>query len=125
MLARSAWTFVFGATQLQLQVRPLFFWAGVHARKNLVPFVGASDVHLLHAIGKSFRRHRAIKILHPHSPSKKLRSCAVSPPVPLTGRGRVAFSVGNFSLPLSTSNASGVDSGEYCRDGGFDGGVSL
>lgn len=46
----------------------------------------------------------------------------------MTGGGGVAFSTGKltlFTFPLSTSNASGVDSGEYCLGGGFSGGVIL
>ena len=62
--------------------------------------------------------------LHVHSPSKKLRSCAVRPPVPLTGGGgdvAFAFMSGKlmfFPEPLSMSNVSGDGSGTICGAGG-------
>ena len=71
---------------------------------------------------------------HLHSPSKKLRSCAVRPPVPLTaggGGGCVAFAfmpgkMTFFLAPLSMSNVSGDGSGTICGAGGaFAGEASL
>jgi len=61
-----------------------------------------------------------------HRPSKKLRSCAVRPPVPLMGAGAggVALTAGKlpfFPMSLFISNASGVDSGENCAGEGFTG----
>jgi hypothetical protein len=60
-----------------------------------------------------------------HSPSKKLRSCAERPPVPLTGGGGVAFAFAFisgklmfFPAPLSMSNVSGEGSGTICGTGG-------
>jgi hypothetical protein len=65
---------------------------------------------------------------HLQSPSKKLRSCALRPPVPLTGGGGVAFTSGTLMfLPtsLSMSNASGDDSGTVCAGGAIAGAASL
>lgn len=68
------------------------------------------------------------------SPSKKLRSCAVRPPVPLTGGGAesgvaFAFMWGKlmfFPAPLSMSNVSEDGSGTICGAGGaFAGDASL
>lgn len=56
-----------------------------------------------------------------HSPSKKLRSCALRPPAPLTGGGGsgggVAFTF-TFPAPLSMSNVSGDGSGTIGGTGG-------
>ena len=107
-------SFAFCATQLQLRIGTLFF-QGSHARNFLVPFIGPRPwykcypyfaLQLARASATTGTGH------YHHSPSKKLRSCAVSPPVPLTGGGGVAFSTGKLALPLPTRNASGVDSGE-------------
>ena len=68
------------------------------------------------------------------SPSKKLKSCAVRPPVPFTGGGSgggvaFAFMWGEmmfFPAPLSMSNASGDGSGTICgADGAFAGDAIL
>jgi len=67
--------------------------------------------------------------LHLHSPSKKLRSCALRPPAPLAagggGGGGVAFAFAFisgklmfFPAPLSMSNVSGDGSGTICGAGG-------
>jgi hypothetical protein len=63
-----------------------------------------------------------------HSPSKKLRSCALRPPVPLTGGGGgggVAFAFDFmpgklmfFPASLPMSNVSGDGSGTICGAGG-------
>jgi hypothetical protein len=72
-----------------------------------------------------------------HSPSKKLRSCAERPPVPLMGGGgggggvafAFAFMSGKlmfFPAPLPMSNESGDGSGAICGAGGaFAGDASL
>jgi len=76
-----------------------------------------------------------------HSPSKKLRSCAVRPPVPLTGGGSggggvalaLAFMSGKlmfFPALLSMNNVSGDGSGTICgasagAGGAFAGEASL
>jgi hypothetical protein len=65
---------------------------------------------------------------HLHSPSKKLKSCAVRPPVPLTGGAGVAFTSGEltfFPAPLSMSNPSGDASGTIGAGDAFGGAASL
>jgi len=69
-----------------------------------------------------------ITVSHLHSPSKKLRSCAVRPPVPLTGAAGVAFTSGTltfFPASLSMSNASWDASGTIGAGDAFGGAASL